>query len=75
MENTMQVNQDDTKRKTAADRSLVTVYDGRDCVGHLIRRGAAGVEAYDINDKSVGLFENDDVAAAAVWRAARGSSA
>jgi hypothetical protein len=75
MENTMQVNQDEAKRKPAADRSLVTVYDGRDCVGHLIRRGAAGVEGFDINDQSVGLFENDDAAAAAVWRAARGSGA
>jgi hypothetical protein len=71
MENTMQVNQDEAKRKPAADRSLVTVYDGRDCVGHLIRRGAAGVEAYDINDQSLGVHENDDTAAAAVWRAAR----
>jgi hypothetical protein len=40
-----------------------------------IRRGAAGVEGFDINDQSVGLFENDDAAAAAVWRAARGSGA
>jgi hypothetical protein len=68
----VEINQDDPKRKPAPDRSLVTVYDGRSCVGHLIRRGPAGTEGFDVNDQSVGLFENDDVAAAAVWRASRG---
>ena len=47
----------------------VSVYDGRVCVGHLIRRGPAGTEAFDFNEHSLGLFENDDTA---VWRHARG---
>jgi hypothetical protein len=38
----MQVNQDEAKRKPAADRSLVTVYDGRDCVGHLYKEPRPG---------------------------------
>jgi hypothetical protein len=53
----------------------VSVYDGRVYVGHLIRRGPAGTEAFDINEHSLGLFENDDTAATAVWRHARGGQA
>jgi hypothetical protein len=26
------------------------------CIGHAISRGRIGVEAFDINDKSIGLF-------------------
>jgi hypothetical protein len=32
----------------------------------------AGTEAFDFNEHSLGVFENDDTAAAAVWRHARG---
>jgi hypothetical protein len=72
----MQIDQDDTKRKPAPDRaSLLAVYDGRSCIGFLLRHGPAGVEGFDQNNNSLGIHENDDAAAAAVWRAARGSGA
>jgi hypothetical protein len=33
------------------------------------------IKAFDFNEHSLGLFENDDTAAAAVWRHARGGQA
>jgi hypothetical protein len=49
-----------------------SVYDGRDRLGHLVDRGEAGVEAFTITEESIGLFENERAAAAAIWRRARG---
>jgi hypothetical protein len=33
-----------------------SVYDGRLCIGHLISRGKLGVEAFDVGDRSLGIF-------------------
>jgi hypothetical protein len=56
----------ESERKTAA---LMTVLDSnRVCIGHLLRRHD-GVEGFDRNDRSIGVFENADLAAAALWRA------
>jgi hypothetical protein len=60
--------------RTLIRDAMVSVYDGRVCVGHL-RRIPAGTEAFDFNEHSLGVFENDDTAAAAVWRHARGAKA
>jgi hypothetical protein len=48
---------------------LLAVYDGRDCIGQLLRRGN-GVEAYGADSASLGLFPDTDQAATAVWRRA-----
>jgi hypothetical protein len=53
-----------------AETALLTVFDGRSSIGFLMRRGKAGVEGFDINEHSVGLFPDEDKAASAVWRAA-----
>ncbi len=53
------------------NRHLLTVFSGRAVLGFLIRRGPAGTEAYNQNDQSLGLFENDDIAANAVYRASQ----
>jgi hypothetical protein len=54
-----------------ATSPMISVLDGgRICVGHLLRRGPAGVEAFDRNDHSLGIFSDADRAAAAIWRAA-----
>jgi hypothetical protein len=34
-------------------------------VGHLLRRGVAGIEAFDRDDRSVGLYQTADEAARA----------
>jgi hypothetical protein len=46
--------------------SMLAVYDGRRCVGHLLLRGKAGVEAYDAADHSLGLFPTERAAADAI---------
>ncbi len=52
--------------------TLVPVLDANRCIGHLLRRGPAGVEAFDAGERSIGVFQNDHDAAAAIWRRARG---
>jgi hypothetical protein len=53
------------------ESAALAVYDGRVCIGHLLRTGPQGVEAYDADSASLGLFPTMDEAAAAVWRRAR----
>jgi NUMOD1 domain-containing protein len=40
----------------SATTSLSYVYDGRQCLGHVIGRGKLGFEAFDRDDKSLGVF-------------------
>jgi hypothetical protein len=47
-----------------AETALLAVYDGRNCVGHLLHRGKSGVEAFDADDNSLGLFPTQAEAAA-----------
>lgn len=53
--------------------SFFTVFDdtGVRCVGHLFRRGPAGIEGFDRDDRSLGFFDDLELAAAAVRGAAR----
>jgi hypothetical protein len=51
--------------------SLISVFDDRICIGHLLRRGKDGVEAYDTDTVSLGIYSDVDAAALAVWRHAR----
>jgi len=45
---------------------LAYCYDGRKCAGHILGRGPAGFEAFDSNDKSLGLFPTGKQAANAL---------
>jgi hypothetical protein len=38
--------------------SLAYVYDGQQCLGHVLARGKTGFEAFDRDDRSLGLFPN-----------------
>ena len=51
---------------------MSSIYDGRKCIGFILRRGKAGTEAFDLNESSLGIFESDRAAADAVSHAARG---
>jgi hypothetical protein len=42
------------------------VTDGREAIGHIIARGRLGFEAFDPNNKSVGIFETQSQAANAL---------
>jgi hypothetical protein len=46
--------------------SLLSVYDGTSCLGHLLNRGRCGWESFDVNDKSRGIFPTTQEAAAAL---------
>jgi hypothetical protein len=47
---------------------LLSVYDGRQCVGFVLNRGRSGFEAFDAEEKSIGLFETQDAAVASLLR-------
>jgi hypothetical protein len=40
-----------------SESPLAYVYDGRTCLGHVLNRGRQGYEAFDANDRSVGIFK------------------
>jgi hypothetical protein len=44
--------------------SFTSVYDGTRCLGHLLERGKTGWEAFDADDKSLGLYPSQKQAAA-----------
>jgi hypothetical protein len=46
--------------------SWLAVTDGRVCIGHILNRGKSGVEAFDVDDRSLGLFANQHEAMAAL---------
>ena len=45
------------------------LYDGQTCLDHLLSRGKAGTEAFDYNDRSLGIFPDLKSAANAVTAA------
>jgi hypothetical protein len=44
----------------------MTLHNGRDCIGFLLSRGRSGVEAFDANERSIGIFADAKTAAEAV---------
>jgi len=50
----------------AGEPPVVAVYDGRTCLGHIRGRGKAGFEAFDGDDRSLGVFPSQREAAAAI---------
>ena len=45
---------------------LAYVYDGRRSIGHLLARGRAGIEAFDVRDRSLGIYPDQRAAADAI---------
>jgi hypothetical protein len=50
----------------ATPPTLVSVYDGRTCLGFVLSRACKGFEAFSANEESLGLFPNQCDAANAV---------
>jgi hypothetical protein len=46
--------------------SLAYVYDGRECIGFVLARGKAGFEAFDSEQRSLGTFTTQQIAAAVI---------
>jgi len=49
---------------------MVSVCDGRDCIGWVFNRSSAGFEAFDRDQKSLGIFRTQREAATAIMREA-----
>ena len=45
---------------------LSYVYDGRQCLGHVLARGKVGYELFDRDEKSLGIFKTQAEAARAL---------
>jgi hypothetical protein len=54
------------KIKSSHAAPMVSVYDGRQCVGFILARGKSGFEAFDCDERSVGLYPTQCAAAAAL---------
>lgn len=53
--------------------AMQALYSGATCLGFLYARGRDGVEAYDADERSLGIFPTQKAAADAVVRAAGGT--
>jgi hypothetical protein len=51
--------------------SMQAVHDGRRCIGFIMKRGRTGFEAFDADEKSLGLYPSSQDAADAVLVAAK----
>jgi len=49
-----------------APTPLVSVYDGRECVGFILARGKTGFEAFDSEERSIGVYPTQGEAANAI---------
>jgi hypothetical protein len=41
---------------------LLSVYDGRSCIGFVLARGRRGFEAFTAGEQSLGMFDTRDAA-------------
>jgi hypothetical protein len=51
---------------TTATTPLVSVYDGRTCLGFVLARGKLGFEAFTADERSLGTYATQREAAAAI---------
>jgi hypothetical protein len=49
-----------------ASAPLVSVFNGRECRGHVLARGPSGFEAFTTDDRSIGVFKTQADAANAL---------
>jgi hypothetical protein len=45
---------------------MVSIYDGQSCLGFVFHRGRAGFEAFDVDQRSLGMFPTQREATAAL---------
>jgi hypothetical protein len=50
---------------------MISVYSGRECLGHVLARGKSGFQAFDVDDRSLGIYRTRSEAIAAVTEAAK----
>lgn len=50
---------------------MVSILHGHQCVGFTISRGCKGIEAFDVEARSLGIFADELAAIAAISQSAR----
>jgi hypothetical protein len=53
------------------DPTMLSVYDGRECLGFILARGKLGFEAFNRSEISIGMFKTQDAAANTVFNATK----
>jgi hypothetical protein len=53
---------------------MLSVCDGQTCIGHIINRGRSGFEAFDADERSLGVFATMKLAFAAASGAFSGGA-
>ena len=54
------------KSSSISFQATVAVYAGRECLGHIVACGKGVFEAFDYDDRSVGIFPTQSAAAASL---------
>jgi hypothetical protein len=67
----MQIQSPTSERKVKSPAAMMAVYYEQRRIGHVLARGHEGFEAYDHNEQILGVFQTEDEAATAIWKAAR----
>ena len=50
------------------------VVHNEDCIGFLIARGPAGIESFDQNERSLGVFTDESATIAAIFKSTTGAA-
>jgi hypothetical protein len=53
-----------TARRSLEASTMLSVYSGRECVGFILKRSREGYEAFDVHEKSLGLYPSQHAAIA-----------
>jgi hypothetical protein len=52
--------------------TMISVCAGTTCIGHILARGPKGYEAFDIDERTLGIYESQRLAADAIFAASEG---
>jgi hypothetical protein len=59
------------ERGLRRNNSLLSVYDGQRCIGHVLARGKTGFEAFDAEERAIGIYATQREAANAIMERGR----
>jgi hypothetical protein len=58
-------------RQNGQQGKIACVYHEQTCIGFLLARGPAGVEAFDHDERSLGIFTDEHTAVTAIFKSDR----
>jgi hypothetical protein len=56
------------RSRTEQSAPMISIYDGRQCVGFVVERGRSGFEAFTAGERSLGMFKTRDAAIGACMK-------